>query len=143
MKKFAFILILVLLTTNSYGIENSFENREAQAQRYLNSTPPRALFEDLAEKVSVNLPPEDRQLFKDLLTKHLDLDSLTKSIESALINNFTADELSALADFYGSPIGKSAMSKMGNYMAEVMPAMETELQKSFAKANLEFGKQDQ
>jgi len=32
----------------------------------------------------------------------------------AMLKTVTADELSALADFQGSPIGKSAMTKMGD-----------------------------
>jgi len=49
-----------------------------------------------------------------------------------MIKNFTADELKALADFYGSPVGKSAMAKFGNYMADVMPGMMAEVQKAQA-----------
>jgi hypothetical protein len=40
-----------------------------------------------------------------------------------------------LADFYGSPVGKSAMQKFGAYMADVVPAIQAEMQKAQAKMN--------
>jgi hypothetical protein len=40
-----------------------------------------------------------------------------------------------LADFYGSPVGKSAMQKFGAYMADIMPTMEAEIMKAQAKLN--------
>jgi hypothetical protein len=59
------------------------------------------------------------------------LEEITKS---AMIKHFSADELKALADFYSSPVGKSAMSKMGDYMADIMPAMQAEMIKAQKKA---------
>jgi hypothetical protein len=53
----------------------------------------------------------------------------------AMIKHFTTDELKALADFYGSPVGKSVMQKFGAYMAELMPTMQAEIVKAQAKAN--------
>ena len=40
-----------------------------------------------------------------------------------------------MADFYGSPVGKSAMQKFGTYMADIMPTMEAEIMKAQAKIN--------
>ena len=44
-------------------------------------------------------------------------------IRDSMANHFTAEELAALADFYSSTVGKSAMSKFGDYMAEAMPQL--------------------
>jgi hypothetical protein len=96
------------------------------------------MFEDMAEKVAYNLQPKNREEFKAIFTKNLDINSLTVSIKKALINNFTADELCALSDFYGSEVGKSAMSKFGAYMAEVMPDIQAEMMKAQANANREL-----
>jgi hypothetical protein len=38
-----------------------------------------------------------------------------------------------LADFYGSPVGKSAMQKFGAYMADIMPVMQSGDNKSVGK----------
>ena len=80
------------------------------------------------------MPEEQRDQFKTLLTKHLDLGRVTAAIKAAMVKTFTADELKALADFYGSDVGKSAMAKMGTYMSEVMPATMSEVQSALAKA---------
>ena len=53
----------------------------------------------------------------------------------AMVKNFTTEELKALADFYGSPVGKSAMQKFGAYMADIMPVMQAEIMKASAKLN--------
>jgi hypothetical protein len=41
--------------------------------------------------------------------------------------------LKALADFYGSPVGKSAMQKFGAYMTDIMPVVQAEIMKAAAK----------
>ena len=48
------------------------------------------------------------------MTKHLDIGRVTAAIKAAMVKTFTADELKALADFYGSEVGRSAMAKMGD-----------------------------
>jgi hypothetical protein len=40
-----------------------------------------------------------------------------------------------LADFYGSPVGKSAMQKFGAYMADIMPVVQAEIMKAATKMN--------
>jgi hypothetical protein len=93
--------------------------------------PPKALFEDMA----AHLPPDQRDQFKKLMTSQLDIAALTKAMIDAMVKHFTTEELKALADFYGSPVGKSAMQKFGAYMADIMPTMEAEIMKAQAKLN--------
>jgi hypothetical protein len=75
-----------------------------------------------------------------MMTKELDIVALTKAMTDAMVKHFTTDELKALADFYGSPVGKSAMQKFGAYMAEVMPAIQSEVLKAQSKAMSSPGK---
>jgi hypothetical protein len=51
----------------------------------------------------------------------------------AMIKHFTTEELKALADFYGSPVGKRRC-KFGAYIADLMPTMHAEIMKAQAKA---------
>ena len=95
----------------------------------------KALFEDMADKMAANLPLDRREQFKRMMTADLDIAALTKAMTDAMVKHFTTDELKALADFYGSPVGKSAMQKFGAYMADVMPAMQAEMLKAQAKLN--------
>jgi len=132
--KATLVLLFTLITVPILALEDTKANREQQAARYLQATPPKEMFQDVAEQVAKTMPADQRDEFKTLLLKHLDIDALTKVMKQAMIKNFTADELKALADFYGSPIGKSAMKKFGTYMADVMPAIQAEMMKAQQKA---------
>jgi len=70
-----------------------------------------------------------------MMTSELDIAALTKATTDAMIKHFTTEELKALADFYGSAVGKSAMQKFGAYMADIMPTMQAEIMKAQAKLN--------
>ncbi|MDZ4858807.1 MAG: DUF2059 domain-containing protein [Candidatus Hydrogenedentes bacterium] len=133
MNRIRWIALLAFLAP-AFAIEDSEEQRIAQANRYIAATPPKELFADLADKMASNLPEESRQAFRDFMTKHFDVESLTNSMRNVMTNHFTADELKALADFYGSPVGKSVMKKFGAYMAEMGPVIESELAKAEALA---------
>jgi hypothetical protein len=138
MQKYSFVLaLLTLFISGNFAVSASDtpETRRHEAERYLQATPPKALFEDMADKMSANLPPDQRDQFKKLMTSQLDIAALTKAMIDSMVKHFTTEELKALADFYGSPVGKSAMQKFGAYMADIMPAMEAEIMKAQAKLN--------
>jgi hypothetical protein len=137
-KQFVSVLLVFLAASNgvlAQAIIDTPEARRQQAMRYLQATPPRALFEDMAKKMAANMPPSEQQQFIQRFTSQLDIDALTRAMTEALIRRFTAEELKALADFYGSPVGKSAMSKFGDYMADLMPVVQAETQKAQSKAS--------
>jgi hypothetical protein len=52
---------------------------------------------------------------------------LERAAMASMVKVFTAEELNALADFFGSPVGKAAMGKFGVYMADVMPVIQQEM----------------
>ena len=133
--KIKHLIVLGVLTTLLSAIEDTPENRRREAQRYMKTTPAAALFADMAEQVAKNLPPEQRDAFKAILNKNLDQEAIAKAISDAMVKHFTADELNALADFYGSDVGKSAMKKIGAYMADAMPSIQAEMTKAMAKTN--------
>jgi hypothetical protein len=135
MLKSALLITICLQSASVVAATDTPETRRREAERYLQATPPKAMFEDMADKMAANLPAADREKFKQMLTSQLDIPALTKAMTDAMVKHFTTEELKALADFYGSPVGKSAMQKFGAYMAEVMPTMEAEIMKAQAKAN--------
>jgi hypothetical protein len=79
------------------------------------------------------MPADQREQFKKLMTTQVDIAALSKAMIDAMVKNFTTDELKALADFYGSPVGKSAMKKFGAYMADIMPVVQAEIMKAATK----------
>jgi hypothetical protein len=133
-KSIAATVVVLLLCAVAWALDDTPANRGQQADRYMLAMPVKEMLENMAEQVSKSLPAEQRQAFKDLLTKHLDVPVLEKAMKKSLTKHFTADELKALADFYGSPVGKSAMKKFGGYMADVMPVIQAEMMKARAKA---------
>jgi hypothetical protein len=115
-------------------IADTPENRHYEAERYLRAVPLKKLFKDTVDKMAVNLPPDQRDQFKKFMTSQLDFGAITKAWIDAMVKHFTTEELKALADFYGSPVGKSAMKKIGALTADMIPAMEAETMKAEAKA---------
>jgi len=130
-------VILVVLTVCAwsplFSAPDTPETRRKEAERYLQVSPPKALFEDMADKMAANIPADQRDQFKKLMTTEVDIAALSKAMIDAMVKNFTTDELKALADFYGSPVGKSAMKKFGAYMADVMPVVQAEIMKAASK----------
>jgi hypothetical protein len=134
----AFFLLALATCSSAMAIEDTPENRAAQADYYLQIMPPRDLLEDLSEKVAASLPAEFRADYKAMMTKHLDIHAYTQVIRSALVKHFTAEEIKALVDFYRSPLGKSVMSKFGTAMADATPAIQALLVKAVAAAQKEM-----
>jgi hypothetical protein len=133
------LVILLVLTLTAwrpvFSATDTPETRRREAERYLQASPPKALFEDMADKMAANLPADQREQFKKVMTTQVDIAALSKAMTEAMVKNFTTEELKALADFYGSPVGKSAMQKFGAYMADIMPALQAEIMKAAAKMN--------
>ena len=138
MKTFVLIIVLVLLGNTAFAIEDTVDNCSKEADRYLAVTPPKEMLQDIAKQMAQNYAPEKRELFIKIMTQYLDIEAVTKAVKESMINNFTADELAAMAEFYGSPLGMSATKKAGAYMAEKMPAIQAEALKAVAKANREI-----
>ena len=135
MKQKALILLFLTVCAWSpvFSAADTPETRRKEAERYLQVSPPKALFEDMADKMAANIPADQRDQFKKLMTTEVDISALSKAMIDSMVKNFTTEELKALADFYGSPVGKSAMQKFGAYMADIMPVMQAEIMKAAAK----------
>ena len=136
-KSMTVLAVVVLVCASAWALEDNKANRKKEADRYLVAMPVREMFADMAEQMGKNMPAAQRKAFKDLMTKHIDIPAMEKAIKTAMVKHFTTDELKALADFYSSPVGKSAMKKMGSYMADLMPVIQAEVLKAQAKANKE------
>ncbi len=132
--RFVLVVAMLCVATTVFALEDTPANRTKQAERYLKAVPPETTMKDMTEKMAMSVPPENRQEFKKSMAKHLDMAVITKTLTEAMVKHFTADELKALADFYGSPVGQSAMKKFGAYMADAMPAVQAEVLKAQGKA---------
>src|SRR5437773_11612714 len=102
MRKQTFTLTILTLFIScglAFSAPDTPETRRHEAERYLQATPPKALFEDIADKMATNQPPDQRDQFKKLMTSQLDITTLTKAEIDAMVNNFSTEELNTLAVF--------------------------------------------
>ena len=129
MKKALVIITIIFLAlpvlAEKPADKDAHGKRLEAADRYLKVMPPKNMFLDLVQKMSAQVPREQQKKFIDLMTKNMDLDKFSAIVRETIVKHFTAEELNALADFYGSPVGKSAMSKFGQYMADIMPQIQS------------------
>jgi len=101
--------------------------RRAAAERYIKSSDVPKLLKDMVEAMLPGMPVEQRGDFRTLMLQNVRADVVEAAMVVAMVKHFTTAELNALADFYGSPEGKSAMAKFGVYMADVAPLLRAEM----------------
>jgi len=128
-------LMLALLLSCSVAVRSASaqdgpKEREAAANRYLSVVPMAKLIEDMTNEMAKQLPIEKRAEFTSQMRDLVRVDALERIARDAMVQTFTVDELNALADFYGSKYGTSAMKKFGAYMQLVMPALVQEMQRA-------------
>jgi hypothetical protein len=123
------ILITLLAVPWAFGqqVADTPANRLAAAKRYLQAVPPAEMVADTVDRVAAQLPEERREEFKKALSKVVSSERIEALTLQAVTKHFTVKEINALAAFYGSPEGRSITKKFGDYMADVMPAIQQEL----------------
>ncbi|MCI0564774.1 MAG: DUF2059 domain-containing protein [Nitrososphaera sp.] len=123
MKK-AFILALMIAAfpTWSYA-QDTIGNRLAAAERYADTFDFQAMLDDTFRQMAANLPANDRNKLLQA-TQNVDWSWMRNLAITSMIQVFSAEELDALANFYGSDIGRSILGKFPKYMATFQPAMQ-------------------
>jgi hypothetical protein len=125
------VLVFALAICPSLALgQDGLAERKAAAERYVAVVPMSRLLDDTATEMAKQLPSDQQSAFIEMMKRTVRADVLERIALEAMIKTFTADELNALADFYGSKNGYSAMRKFGSYMALVMPALQQEVQRA-------------
>lgn len=130
-------LVFAALTGSVLALDDTPENRAKEADAYLQVVPAKELVDNMTEKLASTVPAAQRDIFKSMMTKHLDLSALVDAEKAALVKVFTAGEIEAMKNFYGSPDGKSVLKKMSAYMGEIMPTIQSQLMKAAQAAEQE------
>jgi hypothetical protein len=133
-----FFALLLTVCSPAFALEDTPQNREQQANRWLDALPPQSMIDNMTDRIAENAPAGQQDKFKAAVAKNVDVGRIATAMRTAMVKHFTADELQALADFYGSALGKSATAKMQNYMAEVTPETMGEFQVAVEKAQEDF-----
>jgi hypothetical protein len=125
--------LLVLLVSSFSGaafaadIPDTHGNRLAAARSYLEVVSMKDMMRDMVAESAKNLPENVRPSYVQYMTKAIRVEVLESTALASMAQHFTVKELKALATFYGSPEGRSAMKKFGAYMADVMPVIQQEM----------------
>jgi hypothetical protein len=121
------VLGFFLFSVQNIFANDSKEARTQAAERYLAVVPISQLLDDTFREMSKSLPEALREGFVAQMRIVVRADVLEAATRASLVRHFTVDELNAMAEFYSSPHGASAMRKFGAYMADVMPAVQEEM----------------
>jgi hypothetical protein len=121
------VLGFFLFSVQNIFANDSKEARTQAAERYLAVVPISQLLDDTFREMSKSLPEVIREGFVAQMRIVVRADVLEAATRASLVRHFTVDELNAMAEFYSSPHGASAMRKFGAYMADVMPAVQEEM----------------
>lgn len=108
-------------------LPDTYGNRLAAAERYLQVASMKDMMRDTIVETAKNLPEKVGVAYVSLMNKHIRVEILERAALASMAKHFTVDELNALADFYGSKEGRSAMKKFGAYMGDVMPVIQQEM----------------
>ena len=135
----ALLLPLYVLGNDKDKATDTKENRTKEAARYLKALPPAEFVGDMIFNMAQGLPANQRKEFIDKMTQNFDFDAVGKVTMDSLVRHLTTAELAAMAAFYSSPVGKSAMKKINVCMVEMSPHVELELQKAFLKTSQAIG----
>lgn len=108
-------------------VPDTHGNRLAAARSYLEVVSMKDMMRDMVSESTKNLPENIRPSYIQYMTKTIRVEVLESTALASMAQHFTVKELKALAAFYGSPEGRSAMKKFGAYMADVMPVIQQEM----------------
>jgi hypothetical protein len=131
------ILFLWLPLVHAATTVDSEEARQAAARRYLDVAQMSKILDDAQSEMAKTLPADQRERFRDFMRRAVNPEVLEKAAMESMVKIFTADEMNALADFFSSPTGKSAMGKFGLYMADLMPVIQQEIFRALQSMPLE------
>ena len=128
------IPLALLLASACFGIpaqaQDTMDTRQVAMQRYLRAVPMAKVMEDTYAEMAKQVPPEKRTEFIAAMRKVVRVDKIEEIAKRSMLNTFTTDELNALADFYSSKDGASAMKKLGVYMGDIMPPLMQEIERA-------------
>jgi len=126
--------VVVFVAFLGFGVaanaQESHADRVRAAERYLKVANMAQMLENTFLETAKRLPHGKRKEFIEFMRSAVRIDVLENAVLLSMIKVFTAEELNALADFYGSSVGQSALAKFGIYMAEVNPVIQQETQRA-------------
>ncbi len=128
--------------TETTAAENSDQNRQSLAERCVKAAPTEVVARIACSRVALvrgDIPEAQRQEFVKAMLSELDLKLMAAKRVEVMAKHFTADELSALAEFYESPSGHSAWQKLDGYVEDMQGAMKSKMLEAESGARQTLG----
>jgi hypothetical protein len=144
--KYLMVILFVVMTASCSdtrqsesvkSVPDNQENRTAAAKRYLEVMPVKDMLHGLANRVVQAIPEPRRKAFMEVMESPGMEQATTRITLDNLVKHFTVGELNVLVAFYGSPDGKSALKKLGPFMADVMSQIQQEVKKAMPETQTE------
>lgn len=110
----------------------------AAAERYEAVAGIGRMLDDTNTSLASRLPEDKRGPFIEYMNELVDVETLRETALDAMTKHFTIEELNALADFYGTDVGQSILSKFGAYNAEVTPKVMQDVLNAAEAARLKI-----
>ncbi len=104
------------------SVADTAENRQAAANRYMRTFDQQELRARIGEEMMARLPEQARVILEGMI-RATDLSIVDNAMRDTLVEVYTADELNALAAFYGTDIGKEITGKQNKFLAQMMPIL--------------------
>jgi hypothetical protein len=131
------LLPIVLFIAALPAMADSEQERVAAARCYLEVAQMAKITDDTVNELAKAFSGEQRERFVEFMHNAVRPEVLEQAAMASMVKTFTAEELNALADFFGSPLGRSAMNKFGLYMADIMPVIQQEMFRALQQAPTE------
>lgn len=133
-------LVMAFVATPAMAQDADKARKMALAQEYSSVVPLKQEVEHTIEQLALQVPVDQRVLFKSILAKHIKVDRLKTASEMALVENFTAAELKAWVDFLKTPEGQSVTKKMPIYQEQVQPVLQQMVQEAIVSMQAQMQK---
>lgn len=112
-------------------IPDSPAERQKAVARYFQVAPVKRAVEDtLNQMLMMQMPPQQRDAYVKQTMAGMRLDAIEQAASDSMQHRFTAGEINALTDFLQTPEGRSAMDKMRDYTADIMPVFQQEVMRA-------------
>ncbi|MDA8165371.1 MAG: DUF2059 domain-containing protein [Desulfobacteraceae bacterium] len=120
------LLVTALPACNKLGADTP-ENRLKAAQEHQLVSPLKTTIDNAINDMSKQFPPDKREDFIRFMRANVDMNLMEQKAVQAMANHFTLREIKALTNFYRSPEGKAINQKYGDYLADLMPVIQSQL----------------
>ncbi|MCG8671366.1 MAG: DUF2059 domain-containing protein [Pseudomonadales bacterium] len=115
------LLVLSVVIANTSMAQDSSKEKVQAAKRYMTVANLEAIWNSMVSEHAATLDEPERTKYLQSSQSKINIEKFEAVLLKGLVAVFTTEELNALADFYGSKAGQSAIAKYGKFSAYISP----------------------